>query len=233
MIINANALVISSRPYGDTSRIATLYLENYGKMSVHARGALKPNSPFTCLQVMTFVNATVYVKPGRELQTLSKADAISIRKRLAFDYEAMLSGLFICELILRTQQDAEPDPNILSSALWALEAIDSGSPARGMAISFFIQLLQRMGFALSSGSQTHVDPVSISLSTGKSTDTVTVGGAYALKAGEYNLLQRVLSHGMEDPPAVNTEDFVAIVGFLRTYLEYHTERPITLRSLPY
>ena len=46
MIVKANAIVLRNIPYSDTSVIAKIFTEEYGKVSIIAKGAWKPKKSF-------------------------------------------------------------------------------------------------------------------------------------------------------------------------------------------
>ena len=75
MIIRTEAIVLRTMKYRETSRIATLYTKERGKVSVIAKGARDGKSRMGgALQPMNHVVALVYMKESRDLQLLTQCD---------------------------------------------------------------------------------------------------------------------------------------------------------------
>ena len=71
-IVKTRGIVLRSRRMGETSRMATLYTEDFGKLTVTAKGARRIKSKFgSALELMAEVQAVCYIRDTRNLQTLS------------------------------------------------------------------------------------------------------------------------------------------------------------------
>jgi DNA repair protein RecO (recombination protein O) len=135
--------------YGESSRIATLFTAEFGKMTVLARGARNPKSKFgSTLEVLSYIEAVIYIKQTRDLQSVSEATFIrsfpSIRESLA-DIE---TGLRMMELTNAVMQDTDPNREVFTLLVGALTALGtSPGPTRNILPYFQIKLASILGFA--------------------------------------------------------------------------------------
>ncbi len=101
-IITSRCLVLQSRPFGDTSKILRLLTVDRGPVSVIARGALRPKSRISGVtEPFAEGVATVYLKPNRDLHTLSSFDLLRARQDLGADMGRFVTASLLCELVLR------------------------------------------------------------------------------------------------------------------------------------
>ncbi len=102
MLVTTPALVLHGFPYGETSKIVRLLTPELGVQSAIAKGALRPKSRFgAALQALSEGTAQLFVKQGRELQTLAEFDVCTTRHDLARDVARFAAGAALCELVMR------------------------------------------------------------------------------------------------------------------------------------
>ncbi|MEO6696024.1 MAG: DNA repair protein RecO, partial [Ignavibacteria bacterium] len=71
-IVKTDAFVLKSFRYGDTSKIVTLFTEDFGKISAIVKGARNFKSKLCgVLESMNYINAIIYLKSSRELQLVT------------------------------------------------------------------------------------------------------------------------------------------------------------------
>ena len=86
MIINTQAVVLKSFPYGETSIIARCYTRDHGKVSLIVKGARRKKSPMAAyFQSMNYLDIVYYSKETRSLQAVSKASFVEIWSGLNSD----------------------------------------------------------------------------------------------------------------------------------------------------
>jgi DNA repair protein RecO (recombination protein O) len=67
MIAETKAIVLHTRKFSDTSKIATLFTSDFGKISVIAKGAAKPKSKFgSSLDPLSYINISFIKKILRD-----------------------------------------------------------------------------------------------------------------------------------------------------------------------
>jgi DNA repair protein RecO (recombination protein O) len=140
------AYVLHHYPYRDSSWVLETLTRRYGRIPVVARGARRPSAklrgilqPFQALLISWF---------GRgELVTLSSVEAAAAPLRLAGD--ALLSGFYLNELIIKLLPRADPHPELFDDYNATLGALTSeaASPAPVLRV-FEKRLLQHLGYGL-------------------------------------------------------------------------------------
>lgn len=227
MIVTTDAIVLHSRRYGDTSRISVLLSRDLGKVSVVARGARTPKSPFgSTLEPLSRIRATIYHRKNRDLHTISGAESLVPGAWASSSYERLKNGLGLCELILRTQADESPAPEIFDLLDEALQALRSAPEDHGVATSlrFRLHLADVMGFGLPLAEIAHGVAVKVSLDDGLARSEAASG--VRLSASAYRLLSTVLERTDLDIPSA---DRLELESFLQLYFSHHLDRRITSR----
>ncbi len=110
-IVTADAVILQSFPYGETSRILRLLTASHGVRSVIAKGARGARSRFGgVLESFTQGVATFYLKESRELQTLSAFELVRSRQALGSDLVRFGGASLLAELVICvTREDSHPE----------------------------------------------------------------------------------------------------------------------------
>ena len=137
MIEDTDAIVLSTRRYSESSKIATLYTRSRGKTSVIARGAMQPRNRFgSLLQPFAVLATTIYLKEGRDLQTLSGAETLKRFGVLMRDLERMSVAMELVELVDAVVQGQEPNDVLFETIITKSVRLEE-SPAYREAIFSF------------------------------------------------------------------------------------------------
>lgn len=152
MIVTTDAIVLAARRHGDTSKIVWLYTQDYGKVSVIAKGARELKSKFGgALEMFARTSATFYKKerPGESLYLLSKAELLDSHRGILGSLAAMEAATEIVELLIRTMHDEEKNDAIYDLLVASLSGIAS-TPAAAATyyIHFAIHLARISGFEI-------------------------------------------------------------------------------------
>jgi len=122
-VVSTPAIVLHAFPYGETSKIVRLATPGHGVLSAIAKGAQRTKSKFGVrLQPMSDGVAQIYIKPGRELQTLAEFDVERERLALAHDVERYASASALAELVMRFSPE-EPHPEIFAFLMAELDRL--------------------------------------------------------------------------------------------------------------
>ena len=146
-VVKTEAVVLRTVRFGDTSLIVTLYTRELGKLAGIAKGARTAKSRFgAALQPMSRVSAVLYVKEGREVQTIAQCDSTSRLRRLRDDAGAMAAGMAIVELVGAVTH-AEQNPGIFAVLDTALDALDNETVCPpNVLYTFELRLAEESGF---------------------------------------------------------------------------------------
>ena len=99
MIYNSEALILSSRPYRDTSLICNLFTKESGRLSIISKGARTFKNPNRAiLQPLQFIDLHYYYKPKRNIQLLKEASINTHFFNIAKNYQKVTFSYNILEL---------------------------------------------------------------------------------------------------------------------------------------
>lgn len=148
-IIRTDAVVLRAMDFGETSKIVTLFTHEFGKMGVMARGARKSKRRFgSVLEPLSHIQAIIYVKPSRELQSLTEASHVRTYPTIRESLQRIEIGLRVIELTNSLMQAQQKNFQIFALLVSVLTALD-GSEERFENLLPFYQLrfASILGFA--------------------------------------------------------------------------------------
>ena len=242
-IIKTSALVLKSINWGETSKIVSLYTREQGIMNVIAKGARRHNSPYTgILETLNLVEAIIYFNASRELQNLGQTglenNFVAIRSSL----EKTAYALAVLELIILLIQPKEGD-EIFYDFVYAMLVEIGQSPHPVIVFWYFIlKLTSYLGFKPQFGT---CHACTAALKTSPAFFHFKDGAMYCQKCAAdlancyqledkyyhfFSLLQNT-AHKHLDTITVYPEPASKCTDFLLKYLRFHTDQPITIKSL--
>ncbi len=116
VIVQSQAIVLRCAAFQETSKIATLFVREAGKVGVLAKGARSKNSKFLGkLEVGCLLEVIYHAKAGRSLQTLTEAShATDLAAGFDPDRHAVL--LALADLLNRLVHEQEAAPELFDLA---------------------------------------------------------------------------------------------------------------------
>lgn len=140
------AFVLHHRPLRETSLILEVFTEEYGRLSLIARGIRSRHSPLKAL-LQPLVPLLISWQGKTELMNLTKAEAQGLPFALKGDN--LLSSFYLNELLMRLLQKQDPHPKLFSIYKNTLQRLIS-SPLNVSVLRIFEKnLLEELGYALS------------------------------------------------------------------------------------
>ena len=154
MLVSTPALVLQARKQGETSKIVTLYSEQFGKVSVIAKGAREIKSKFGgALESFALINAVFYHKKERPgLYLLAKADVVRSHSGILLSLERIQRASNVAEIILRTMHDEEANQqlfDLLVSTFGELSLAEAAPSVDPILLWFLLRFSEMSGFQLS------------------------------------------------------------------------------------
>src|SRR5437588_8419409 len=150
----ATALVLRTTDWSETSRIATLWTREFGKVRVLAKGGRRLKSNFeSALDLLTVCTIVLLRKSSGSLDLLTEARVVKRFPQLRTDLAALYAGYYIAELLSEWTEDYDPHPILFAEALDALETLGTGprqgeKPATGLRLARFeLVLLRELGYS--------------------------------------------------------------------------------------
>src|SRR5229473_2479285 len=128
----AQALVLRTTDWSETSRIATLWTREFGKVRVLAKGGRRLKSNFeNALDLLTLCRIVFLRKSSGSLDLLTEARVEERFPRLRADLQALYSAYYIAELLSDWTEDYDPHPLLFDEALAALRTLGQLLPRGG------------------------------------------------------------------------------------------------------
>jgi DNA repair protein RecO (recombination protein O) len=146
-VSHANAVVLHSIPWRETSLIVELFTQDHGRITTVAKGAKRRGSAIRPI-LQQFSPLSVSFTGKGDVKTLTQADWVGGFIPLMGD--SLMCGFYLNELILRLIAPADPHPSVYRAYLMALDTLQhSNTLTQTEAIlrRFEWALLQDIGFA--------------------------------------------------------------------------------------
>ena len=236
-IVTTRTVVLQTYPYSDTSKILRLMTLDHGPRSAIAKGARRPKSRFGGL-IEPFAEgyATLYLKEGRDLHTLSDFDLVQERQGLGVDLPRFAGASVLCELVMRLAPEHRDD-RLFGALVRGLDALLEAGPeeAAPVALREIWRLVAVLGFApelercaacgraVEEGAGARFDHAAGGLRC-----TACGGEGVRLDAGELRALRGLAGRG-ELPGRVSGRQRRLLTDFIR----YHLAEGTRLRSLAF
>lgn len=141
----ATALVIRGTDWSETSRIASLFTREFGKIQALAKGGRRLNSQFEIAFDLLNVCQVVFWKKASGLELLTEARIIERFPHLRENLPALYAGYYIAELLSEGMQEYDPHPALFDTALETLRNLTSSVPRRVSA--FELAWLRELGYS--------------------------------------------------------------------------------------
>jgi DNA repair protein RecO (recombination protein O) len=126
----ATGLIVRTTDYSDTSRIATIWTRELGKVRVLAKGGRRLKSSFdSALDLLTVCSIVLLRKGSGGLDLLTEAQVVERFPQLRKDLAALYAAYYIAELLGDWTEDYDPHPQLFDEAVDALRTLGTSSPA--------------------------------------------------------------------------------------------------------
>jgi DNA repair protein RecO (recombination protein O) len=145
----ALALVLRTTDWSDTSRIATLWTREFGKVRGLAKGGRRLKSNFeTALDLLTVCSIVFLRKSSGSLDLLTEAQVVRRFPRLGSDLASLYAGYYVAELLSDMTEDYDPHPTLFDEALATLGDLGTADVAPGPRLARFeLVLLRELGYS--------------------------------------------------------------------------------------
>lgn len=148
MIEKTRGIFLHAVKYAETSLIASIYTEAYGRQTFIINGVRNKNSSVkaSVFQPLYLLDLEFYFKAGREIHRLKNARIASPYLNIPFDIRKSTQVLFLAEILYKCLREEEPNKelfNFLHSALTLLDLSDEG--VSNFHIWFLFKLTRFLG----------------------------------------------------------------------------------------
>ena len=135
--------------WSETSRIATLWTREFGRLRVLAKGGRRLRSAFdNALDLLTLCDIVLIRKSTGSLDLLTEARVVQRFPRLRDDLAALYGAYYVAELLADWTSDYDPHTALFDEAVDALRAL--GLPGGGevgpRVMRFELTFLRELGY---------------------------------------------------------------------------------------
>jgi DNA repair protein RecO (recombination protein O) len=144
----AVGLVVRTTDWSETSRIATFWTREVGKVRALAKGGRRLKSNFeNALDLLNVCGIVFLRKSSGSLDLLTEAQVSERFPRLRTDLKALYAGYYIAELLADWTEDYDPHPGLFDEALATLQTLGTPGTVTGLRLARFeLVMLHELGY---------------------------------------------------------------------------------------
>ncbi len=222
------AFVLHQRPYRETSLIIEAFGRDTGRLGLIAKGARRPRSALRGM-LQSFHPLLLSWSGSGELGLLTGAEPDRHVQSLAG--EALFSGLYMNELLMRLMHRHDPHPELFRYYGSAIDALSQGQHTEAVLRIFEKQMLESIGYGLvldrdiDSGDPIHGDHA-YRYQTERGPTSLEAGDGEGVRVAGETLLSLARESLEDERVLVEAKRLMRVV--LRCYLG---DKPLATRSL--
>ena len=150
MIINTNAIVLKTFPYGETSLISRCFTKDKGKISFIIKGAKsKKNLISPYFQPLSYINIIYKENEKRELQIVFKVSFVQIWTQIPLSLKKVSLSQSILEISDFTLEKNDPYPNLFNLLIKTFQNFENGDLNEIIIFwNYECKILSEMGFMI-------------------------------------------------------------------------------------
>jgi DNA repair protein RecO (recombination protein O) len=244
MIKKAEAIILSNKRFGDSSLIAVAYTKQKGKLSLIAKGGLRPKSRFaSTLLPLSYITLQYYEKKSG-LSTVSDAESATTFHSIHQSYDHLSIGLALLETVSLLSEDDEAEERLFAMLLRSIELLDQhiASP-RNLFILFQFHFATLIGYKIDLKTIPGYDPdieesdnyLAFYHEEGSPKHRGRTSGynSFTFRTETFYILRTIVAAGFDNCGEVPVDDseFNELVRFFKSYFSYHLEQKVEFRSL--
>jgi DNA repair protein RecO (recombination protein O) len=144
----ALGLVLRTTDWSESSRIATLWTRELGKVRVLAKGGRRLRSNFeSALDLLTVCSIVLLRKTSGSLDLLTEARVVQRFPQLSQDLQALYAGYYLAELLAAGAEDYDPHPALFDEAVATLRDLGTQECLAGPRLARFqLVWLRELGY---------------------------------------------------------------------------------------
>ncbi|MDH3733152.1 MAG: DNA repair protein RecO [Gemmatimonadota bacterium] len=235
MLATTRAVILQTYRYSDTSKILRLMTFEHGPCSAVARGALRPKSRYGgMLEPFVEGDATLYMKEGRELHTLSAFELVRERRDIGHALGLYTVASVLCELVMRLAPEHRDD-DLYRALVRGLDVLHARARSGddGGGLEHVWSLVSTLGFqpqlesCVSCGRGIGEERARFDFSAGGLHCSACAPGGPGLEVDELRTL-RALASGQPVTASAGQQG-----RWLADFIRYHMSEGANLKSLPF
>lgn len=141
-------VILRSVDFSETSKIATLFTRDFGKIGVMAKGGRRLKSRFeVSLDVLSVCSISAIRKPSAELDLLTEAMLVEKFAGFRQNLGALYAGYYIAEVLDGLTHRDEPHPLLYQATVLALRRLSAGSDRLLSLCKWILFCVADLGYA--------------------------------------------------------------------------------------
>jgi DNA repair protein RecO (recombination protein O) len=141
----AVGIVVRTTDWSETSRIATVWTRELGKVRVLAKGGRRLRSNFEVALDLLSVCSIVLLRKSSGLDLLTEARVEERFGGLKTNLRALYAGYYVAELLGEGTQDYDPHPALFEFSLDTLRKLAGGGDVAGLVSAYELGWLGEIG----------------------------------------------------------------------------------------
>lgn len=235
-----NAIVLSKLNFGDTSKIVTLFTEDFGKETCIIKGARSPKSKIGgIVDVMNHIQVVFYKKDSREVQMISQADLISNFTSIKDNLENLKYASSVLELLKSLTIANEENKKLYRGSSKILDLMNEPSnDPQLLFVKYFMFFIDELGYSLKEydckicGKDFKGDEL-VYYNHEKGFICTNCGSHelinYEFSKELFNLL--ICLSGKQNECKYNSDNLARLISFFERFLKYHIPEFKGIKSL--
>lgn len=149
-LTKTKAIVLRKINYGDTSKIAQFYTENFGKISAIIKGARSSKSRIgMMIDTFNLVQIILYKKETREVQIISDVDLIQHYINIKEDLNKLKYASAIVELLINLTIENDPNNRLFNGTIRIFELLNKQNyDPQLLFVKYFLFFMKEIGYEI-------------------------------------------------------------------------------------
>ena len=140
------AIVIRLVEFSESSYVATLFTEDFGKITGLAKGARRPKSAFeNALDLLAICRVVFIRKSSEAMDLLTEARLERPFRAASRDLTRLYAGFYVAELLHGLTDQRDPHPRVFRTACGALTGLDGDADVATEVMRFELLTLKDLG----------------------------------------------------------------------------------------
>jgi len=141
------AIVLRSRPFGESDKIVSFFTENYGKLTGIAKGAMRSRKRFVnSLEPFALVNLHFHDRPYNSLAFIYAADLERAFRQLTNSLDRIFYASYLIEITDGLSGEREENPAVFQHLKDGLGYIEENGTSLRFLTFFELKLLRLAGY---------------------------------------------------------------------------------------
>lgn len=242
-IIKTEAVVLNKMNYGETSKIASFYTKDFGKVSALIKGARSPKSQIGLkIDTINHVQIVLYKKAQRELQLVTQVELISHFGKIKEDLNKLKYASAVLELVSALTIEGETNHKLFRGLIKILSLFENTSTHPGiLLIQFILFFIKEIGYELQLErcsvcdneitAETDFDKVSFNFERGLICKECQKDFLESYKISKELFVFFDCLIRRKDDCKININDIDKALNFLEKYVKYHVPEFKGLQSI--